>query len=175
MHSRTRLQNCAYTLVAFRSNCTYPHTLPPILAAHLSLIKHTVELLLLYLNIIPADTMTTFRVTNSHQLAIIVASVVGVTLATICVALRFRARRMRKQPTEFDDWFCLAALVSLLLTPGSSLFGDLGANGTRHQILTWAFEAVNMAAVFVGGAGLPVATVNEIDPNAVAVYFKVSS
>lgn len=61
--------------------------------------------------------MTTFRVTNSHQLAIIVASVVGVTLATICVALRFRARRMRTQPTEFDvdDWFCLAALVSLLL------------------------------------------------------------
>lgn len=57
--------------------------------------------------------MTTFTVTNSHQLAIVVASLVGVTLATICVALRFRARRLRKQPTEFDDWFCVAALVSV--------------------------------------------------------------
>lgn len=44
---------------------------------------------------------------------------------------------------------------------------------TRCQILTWAFQAINMAAVFEGGAGLPVATVMEIDPNAVVIYFKV--
>lgn len=44
---------------------------------------------------------------------------------------------------------------------------------TRVQILTWAFQAINMAAVFVGGAGLPITTVMEIDPDAVATYFKV--
>ena len=31
-----------------------------------------------------------------------------------------------------------------------------------------------MTAVFVGGAGLPMATVMEIDPSAVVTYFKVS-
>lgn len=59
--------------------------------------------------------MTTFRVTNSHQLAIVVAPVIGVTLATACVILRFRARRLLKQPVQFDDWLCFAALVSLIL------------------------------------------------------------
>lgn len=31
-----------------------------------------------------------------------------------------------------------------------------------------------MAAVFAGGAGLPIATVMAIDPNAITVYLKVS-
>ena len=59
--------------------------------------------------------MTTFKVTNGHQLAIVVAPVIGVMLATACVVLRFRARRLRKpaMPVMFDDWLCLAALVRL--------------------------------------------------------------
>lgn len=40
--------------------------------------------------------------------------------------------------------------------------------------MTWAFQAINMAAVFIGGAGLSIVTVMEIDPNAVVIYFKVS-
>jgi hypothetical protein len=46
---------------------------------------------------------------------------------------------------------------------------------TEEQILTWVFQAVNMAAVFVGGAGLPIMTVAAIDPNAIVTYLKVWS
>ncbi|KAF2789631.1 hypothetical protein K505DRAFT_284036 [Melanomma pulvis-pyrius CBS 109.77] len=73
-----------------------------------------------------------------------------VMLATLCVALRFRARRLQKAPCMFDDWLCLVALL-----------------------LTWSFQAVNLAAVFAGGAGLPIATVAAIDPTAITTYLKI--
>lgn len=76
--------------------------------------------------------MTTFRVTNSHQLAIVVAPVIGVTLATLCVILRFRARRLLKQSVEFDDWLCLVALVSIPSTYACQWsFRAWGANDIR--------------------------------------------
>lgn len=119
--------------------------------------------------------MTLFKATNSHQLAIVIVPVIMVSLATVCVVLRFRARRLLKQAAMFDDWFCLIALVclwfiSFLVISPSPEYPPL----TGQQILTWIFQGINMAAVFAGGAGLPIATVIEIDPSAVEVYLKVS-
>lgn len=57
--------------------------------------------------------MTLFKATNSHQLSIVIIPVIMVMLATLCVVLRFRARRLRNQTAMFDDWFCLFALVSM--------------------------------------------------------------
>lgn len=50
----------------------------------------------------------------------------------------------------FDDWLALLALI-----------------------LTWGFQGVNLAAVFAGGAGLPVETVMAIDPEAVVTFLKI--
>ncbi|KAI1457513.1 hypothetical protein F4805DRAFT_171843 [Annulohypoxylon moriforme] len=94
--------------------------------------------------------MTLFQVVNSHQACIVVIPVIMVVLATIAVAMRFRARRLQGVACMFDDWLALVALI-----------------------LTWAFQGVNLAAVFAGGAGLPVETVMSIDPEAVVTFLKI--
>ncbi|KAH6666341.1 hypothetical protein B0J14DRAFT_604668 [Halenospora varia] len=93
---------------------------------------------------------TTFAATNGHQLSIIIVPIIMVLLATLCVGMRFRARHIQKTQLMFDDWLCLVALI-----------------------LTWAFQGVNLAAVFAGGAGLPIATVMAIDPSAFTTYLKI--
>ncbi|KAI0508624.1 hypothetical protein F5B22DRAFT_659196 [Xylaria bambusicola] len=94
--------------------------------------------------------MANFKVVNSHQLSIVVVPIVTVLFATVCVILRFRARHLQKAKYQWDDWICLISLV-----------------------FTWAFQAVNLAAVFVGGAGLPIATVIATDLGAVVTYLKI--
>ncbi|KAF2246840.1 hypothetical protein BU26DRAFT_567180 [Trematosphaeria pertusa] len=91
-----------------------------------------------------------FKATNHHQLAVVIVPVIMVVLATLCVALRFRARRLQKAQFAFDDWLCFVALL-----------------------LTWVFQGINMAAVFAGGVGLPIATVMAIDPNAITTFLKI--
>ncbi|KAI1653948.1 hypothetical protein F4813DRAFT_372587 [Daldinia decipiens] len=91
-----------------------------------------------------------FKATNSHQLMIVIFPVVAVLVATICVVLRFRARQLQQLKLMWDDWLCLASLI-----------------------LTWAFQGVNLAAVFAGGAGLPIATVISTNPNALATFLKI--
>lgn len=82
--------------------------------------------------------MTLFKATNSHQLSIVIIPVIMVMLATVCVILRFRARRLRKQSAMFDDWFCLVALVSLFLYVSNhsgldvSVALDLGISRSQH-------------------------------------------
>ncbi|RWA09819.1 hypothetical protein EKO27_g5295 [Xylaria grammica] len=92
----------------------------------------------------------TFEATNSHQLSIVVVPIITGALATACVALRFRARYIQRLRCLFDDWLALVALI-----------------------LTWIFQGVNLAAVFAGGAGLPIETVIAIDPTAVTTYLKI--
>ncbi|ETS77602.1 hypothetical protein PFICI_09664 [Pestalotiopsis fici W106-1] len=93
---------------------------------------------------------TTFEATNGHQLAIVTLPIIMASLATVTVVFRFRSRRIQKQKYMFDDWLALAALV-----------------------LTWTFQGVNMAAVFAGGAGLPITTVMAVDPQALYTYLKI--
>jgi hypothetical protein len=66
---------------------------------------------------------STFKAKNSHQLAIVVVPIIMVLLATICVGLRFRARRLQKSKVMFDDWLCVLALVSRHFEVGEMVIG----------------------------------------------------
>jgi hypothetical protein len=112
----------------------------------------------------------TFEARNSHQLSIVIVPVIMGVLATGCVWARFRSRRIVMTPIMFDDWLCLVALVRTNI----SNFVLEREILTESKILTWAFQAVNLAAVFAGGAGLPIAVVMAIDPTALTTFLKVS-
>lgn len=68
--------------------------------------------------------MTMFKATNHHQLAVVIVPVIMVVLATLCVALRFRARRLQKAQFAFDDWLCFVALVCFTSIPAVFLEAD---------------------------------------------------
>lgn len=60
--------------------------------------------------------MTTFPLNTGDQHALVAVPTVMMALASICVGLRFRARKLQRAKLQMDDWLCLFTLVCALLS-----------------------------------------------------------
>jgi hypothetical protein len=60
--------------------------------------------------------MTTFPLETSEQHALVAVPIVLIVLASICVGLRFRARKIQRAKLLLEDWLCLLTLVCVPLS-----------------------------------------------------------
>ncbi|KAF2675649.1 hypothetical protein K458DRAFT_324150 [Lentithecium fluviatile CBS 122367] len=94
--------------------------------------------------------MTTFPLNTSDQHALVAVPTVMMALASLCVGLRFRARKIQRAKLQMDDWLCLFTLVSM-----------------------WGFQCVNIAMVFNAGAGLDIEKAMMRDPSVMTLLLKL--